>query len=478
MTHLQRLSRLSLLQAAALAFAIAFSTQSTAFAQGTTESLEDLQQRLRAGEESLAGTRAREEELKKARTAANAEREDLTGKSIMLAKRQQDTERKLSEIESELAAIDERLEILKAEEDEIAASLHAQRRKIASMLAAMQRMGRNPPPVVVTHRSDALSMVRSAMLLAKAVPQLRIEALALRATLDKKVANRQEQERRRAQQAAKQRELAAEKIRLDGEKRELDELIEQKRQLIARYSSDLDAIAIEAEQKSKTVESLGALIESLDKTVAQKTDLGSYDRSLREGERTIAGISPGTSAPAYGSGSNPSATVPELDRPDATLVPSANQIPMGSGRLEPAIPFRKAIGKLPLPTAGRLVLGYNATTRFGRRSQGVVFETRPNARITSPADGWVVFAGTFRSYGQLLIINAGDGYHIVMAGLSRIDVQLGQFVLASEPVGAMGVAPASADGRALPVLYVEFRKDGTPVDPSPWWAKNQVVAQR
>jgi septal ring factor EnvC (AmiA/AmiB activator) len=90
----------------------------------------------------------------------------------------------------------------------------------------------------------------------------------------------------------------------------------------------------------------------------------------------------------------------------------------------------------------------------------------------------VVYAGPFRSYGQLLILNAGDGYHVVLAGMERISVDIGQFVLTGEPVAVMGsgltqVAAAASVGTSQPVLYVEFRKDGTPVDPGPWWAKNE-----
>ena len=61
--------------------------------------------------------------------------------------------------------------------------------------------------------------------------------------------------------------------------------------------------------------------------------------------------------------------------------------------------------------------------------KGISLQTRGEARITAPADGWVVYAGEFRSYGKLLIINAGGGYHVLLAGMSRIDVSLGQFVL-------------------------------------------------
>src|SRR5690606_24611199 len=97
------------------------------------------------------------------------------------------------------------------------------------------------------------------------------------------------------------------------------------------------------------------------------------------------------------------------------------------------------------------------------------------AIVTSPVDATILYAGPFRSYGQLLILDAGDGYHMVLSGLGRVSVSLGQSVLAGEPVGAMGetrVASVAAldNGDTVPKLYVEFRRDGKPVDPAPWWA--------
>ncbi|MEM7776803.1 MAG: peptidoglycan DD-metalloendopeptidase family protein [Pseudomonadota bacterium] len=451
-------------------------------------SIEELRRRLKQGQESLATTRAREKALLSSKAAAIAEREDLTGRSIMKARQQQETERRLTAIEAKLAALEARLAELKVEEEDIQRSLEAQKHKIAGLLAAMQRMGRNPPPVIVTRRTDALSMVRSAMLLARAFPELRTEARQLTETLKKRIAIRQEQERRKADQLIRRKQQQDEKIRLERERQDLDGVVEKKRQLIARYSSDLDAIAIDAAKKSREIKTLSELIASLDKTVSARTRLGDYNRSIQsqpkpDKSRVIARAPPATAPSPSPSPSKPGSdpglrTLAPLDGPTATLVPSATSVPLGAGRLTPAIPFQKAIGKLPMPTAGRLVLGFNERTRIGRKSRGVVFETRPNARITSPADGWVVYAGTFRSYGKLLIINAGGGYHIVMAGLSRIDVQLGQFILASEPVGAMGSAPASGQDGSAPVLYVEFRKGGRPINPTRWWAKDQKVAQR
>jgi septal ring factor EnvC (AmiA/AmiB activator) len=92
----------------------------------------------------------------------------------------------------------------------------------------------------------------------------------------------------------------------------------------------------------------------------------------------------------------------------------------------------------------------------------------------------VVYAGPFRSYGQLLIINAGGGYHVLLAGMSRIDVSPGQFVLAGEPIAEMGkpaMPDQSSDDSSRPVLYVEFRKDGKPIDSGPWWAETSEKVQ-
>jgi len=115
----------------------------------------------------------------------------------------------------------------------------------------------------------------------------------------------------------------------------------------------------------------------------------------------------------------------------------------------------------------------------GGTLKGISLQTRGAARITAPADGWVVYAGEFRSYGQLLIINAGGGYHVLLAGMSRIDVSLGQFVLAGEPIAVMGnsAMPSQGDDNSRPVLYVEFRKDGRPIDPDPWWAEASEKVQ-
>ena len=146
-------------------------------------------------------------------------------------------------------------------------------------------------------------------------------------------------------------------------------------------------------------------------------------------------------------------------------------------RLSPAIAFASAKGLLALPVNGSKIRDFGGSDGAGGVEKGISLATRAGAQVTTPCDGWVVYAGPFRSYGQLLILNAGGGYHVLIAGMERISVNIGQFVLTGEPVATMGttsqVASIFAANASQPVLYVEFRKDGTPIDPGPWWAANE-----
>jgi len=151
--------------------------------------------------------------------------------------------------------------------------------------------------------------------------------------------------------------------------------------------------------------------------------------------------------------------------------------PVDPARLSPAIAFASAKGLLAFPVNGSKIRDFGGSDGAGGLEKGISLAARAGAQVTTPCDGWVVYAGPFRSYGQLLILNAGGGYHVLIAGMDRISVNIGQFVLTGEPVATMGktsqVASILATNASQPVLYVEFRKDGTPIDPGPWWAANE-----
>ena len=123
-------------------------------------------------------------------------------------------------------------------------------------------------------------------------------------------------------------------------------------------------------------------------------------------------------------------------------------------------------GQLQPPVIGVVVRGWGEQTDGGPAT-GLSYHAPPGARVTSPCGGRAVFAEPFRSYGLLLIVDCGGGYHIVLAGFDRLDVRPGQKVLTGEPVGVMpNWDPGSTAKR--PALYIELRRDGTPVNPAPW----------
>lgn len=118
------------------------------------------------------------------------------------------------------------------------------------------------------------------------------------------------------------------------------------------------------------------------------------------------------------------------------------------------------------PVEGTVARVFGQATESGQ-ANGTSFTAPPGARVVSPCAGRVMFAGPFRSFGQLLIVDCGGGYHFVLAGFDRLDAAVGQSVAAGAPVGVMpGWDPRASTAR--PLLYVELRQDGQPVDPAPY----------
>ena len=129
--------------------------------------------------------------------------------------------------------------------------------------------------------------------------------------------------------------------------------------------------------------------------------------------------------------------------------------------VEPATP----VSLNPLPVAGRLIQRFGEPDDQAQPAKGMIYESRTGAAVVAPYDGRILFAGPFRGYGLILIIEHGEGYHSLLSGLGRIDGGVGQWVLAGEPVGAMVQA---TEGN--PRLYLELRRQGHPINPQPWLA--------
>jgi murein hydrolase activator len=449
---------------------------------------EEARNQLEANKHQLDEVKRRTKELQTDMSRLGDERKQINTRLIEMGEL-------IKQSEAQLTTTEQRIGELEAQEVIIRGSLEQKHGSIATLLAAMQRMGRNPPPVMVTRPEDALSMVRSAMLLSFTFPEMRTQALALADQLNELV-------RVMTTIRGEADKLRTETARLADARTNLATLMETKRQSLGERQEELAQVRKAASEISRSVTDLNELIGRLDKAVAEKTRLGAYEKQLeadaaKQAAQSAAGQSatgqsatgqsaavPSTAAPSPSADGPAVAVSPPKANDDVasaiTLAPSNDRMALLSpGRIQPAMPFQSAKGRLPLPAQGRRVLSFGEKTQTSR-SQGIVIETRHGAQITAPNDGWVMYAGEFRSYGQILIINGGGGYNVLLAGLSQVDVQVGQFVLAGEPIGTMtqqakGSKPKTGDN--APVLYVEFRKDQRPIDPDPWWADSTRKVQ-
>jgi septal ring factor EnvC (AmiA/AmiB activator) len=337
--------------------------------------------------------------------------------------------------EDRIAAMEDRLRDSDGNEANIRRSLEGRRSVIAEILAALQRIGRRPPPAVFAGAHDANESLRTALSLEAVLPEMRSEANKLQAELA-------ELARVKSAKETEHNQLTAELADLARMQKKMESLVEERR---AKQAEVEQAIAKERERAAM-----------LSRQVDNLKDL-------------IGRLEPGSDA---------------QKRPPKSQKAALSALNDPS-RMGPAIAFVSARGRLSFPVNGIKVKDFGTPDGAGSNEKGISISTRPGAQVTAPCDGWVVYAAPYRSYGQLLILNVGGGYHVLLAGMERITVDPGQFVLTGEPVATMGsgthVASVAATGSSAvigsavigspqPVLYIEFRKDGTPVDSTPWWA--------
>jgi septal ring factor EnvC (AmiA/AmiB activator) len=404
--------------------------------QQTLQDLDAVARDIRLGEE-------RQAQIARDIAALDKDRTRINEQLVAAATRERDLETSVSASESRIADIE-------AQADGVRQSLSEHRAVLAEVLAALQRIGRKPPPAVLVRPEDALASVRSAILIGAVLPELRGEADRVADDLGRLVTLKQQSSNERDQFRQAVTDLKDETARLE-------QLMDERRRTKGDQEKRLDDERHKQQELSDKAGSLRELIGKLDNTpMGLRGDinpLAKSDASNRTDPTKLARLDPNAD--------------------QKSVTPDAGE-PV---RLQPAIRFADAKSKLPIPVAGAIVKNFGDDDGTGSALKGIRIATRPDARVASPCDGSVMYAGPFRSYGKLLIIDGGDGYHVVLAGMERINVERGQFVLAGEPVGLMGArrsASASNDvNSALPVLYVEFRKDNASIDPAPWWVQTR-----
>jgi len=345
---------------------------------------------------------------------------------------------RLKMAELEVASMEERMGELIVSEMEVRGRLDGADQDIGTLLAALERISRNPPPALLVDPNNALNSARSALLMSAIFPQLRSKADAVTADLQHLTEIKAEAVEEEKQLKANYAVLGEEQLRIAT--------------LIAARKRGVDQMTAQLAQEEQEALALAS----------RATDLKQLVASLQAKANDVASTQSRTPAAA----GTPTMT------PDQIKLALAN-----TARTEPAFPFDAAKGYLAMPSTGSNAVDFGGSDGFGGISQGLSVLTRPDAAVVAPADGWVMYKGPYLNYGQIVILNPGNDYTILLAGLAATSVNIGQFVMMGEPVGTMGShtigrTVTTNAGGSRPTLYIELRKNNTPIDPTGWWAPN------
>lgn len=352
---------------------------------------------------------------------------------IASAKQIQNSEEKISRMESELETL--RADLKKAEENFV-----VEDDNLIKTLSALQNLALKPTEALFVQPLTPVEIIRSAMLLREAVPYLQENAARIREDLEKI----------EAQKNLVEKQVA----RIIRQKKILEKEHEQMEALVQRKSKIRNAVEIKSVKAKKKVEQLASQANDL-RDLLNKLEKQRQEKLRRQEEerRRLAELKAAEARRA----AEETKKLEEKQRAD--LIKFKPEVINEVGEN-----FVKAKGHLLRPARGPVVTAYGEQMSKGVTSKGIIIKTRSQAQVISPYDGTVIFAGPFRGYGNLIIIEHGQGYLSLLAGLEEVDCELGQMLLAGEPVGQM---PESGDAR----LYVELRKDNHPVNPLTWIEK-------
>lgn len=420
------------------------------------QSLQKVDQKLDQLESQLSEQQKQEEFLSRKSRELWTEEQALQSEAISVARRTQRLETTLTELE-------EQLETLESREKVAATSLEDKAGQYARILMALQRLSTTPPEAVIALPTSPQDTLRSAVVLKAALPGVEQHARDLRKELGEIATLREDIRKQRS-------DVAAATDNLQRERASLAALLAEKRRLRTETEAEAQEAAKAVSALADEAKSLGELLRNL-----QNRAEGLPTPRTRPEIRVAARTEPVGTTPA----STPIARNTPPPPPESKSVQgngAGSNTDNDTSKEEFAVgsSITLAQGKLRMPASGKVVTLFGEKSRGPdgltvNRSKGIEISTRANAQVVSPFDGKVVFAGPFRGYGSLLIIEHGEGYHSLIAGFDRLDSVVGQYLLAGEPVGIMG--------ETAPKLYLEMRQNGEAINPLPWLAsKNGKVS--
>ena len=289
----------------------------------------------------------------------------------------QDAERGVASADRRLVASSDRAATLSR-------SLQSRRGAIEEILAAIQRMGANPPPAILVRSGDMAEAVRAATLLSAMTANLKAETERLGHDVDALASAR-------ASIAGERDGLARAVASLTVEKTRLSALVEARKESLASAEAALGSQQKRAVDLANQAATLKDLIARIDAEEAQRKN---REQAARAAEEHAA------------------------QDIEAKAEKAQDLQPI---RLHPGIAFSDVRGRLPMPVAGTLLRAFGAPDGLGGAERGVLVSTLAGAVVSAPADGSVLYSGPYRSYGRtldnrrrrrILCPIGGDGAHL------------------------------------------------------------------
>lgn len=328
--------------------------------------------------------------------------------------------KKIQNGEDEVRQKQEELEKLQQHLSESEIKFNAEHGMLIETLSALQSLALRPSEAVLAQPLSPVEVMRSSILLRGSIHSLKERAELIRQGIED-ISNQKQEIAKRLQDLEKENKYLA------SQQAEMKKMSQQKSKMYSQISTQ----SKEAQQKAAALANqAGSLRELLDKLEKQKALQQKQMAEKQRLERQRAA---------------------DKVRADKGLIPSAGT----------SVNFAKAKGKLSRPARGPILTQFHQEMSKGVISNGIDIKTASNAQVIAPYDGTVIFAGPFKNFANLLIIDHGDGYTSLLSGLEETDASVGQTLLTGEPVGTM---PSGNNTK----LHMEIRQNNRPLNPTEW----------
>ena len=367
-----------------------------------------------------AAAKKASEERQKLEAQAKKLKDELSGVNQKMI----DTAKKIQNGEDEVHKQQEELEALQEHLKESEAKFNTDHSILVDTLSALQNLALRPSEAILAQPLSPVEVMRSSILLRSSVHSLKERAEHIKQGIEDINAQK-------AEIAKRLQDLEHENQQLAQQHDEMKKLSKQKSEMFSQLSSQ----SKEAKQRAEALANqAGSLRDLLDKLEKQKE---LQRKQLAEKERLAKQRAADDLREERSKGYQPS----------------------------PVVGFSKAKGRLARPARGAIITQFKQELSKGVESNGIDIKTASNAQVIAPFDGTVIFAGPFKNFANLVIIDHGEGYTSLLSGLGETNTDVGQSILSGEPVGTM---PSGNNIK----LHMEIRKDNHPVNPTDWLSTN------